>query len=288
MFEITGQTKQLGLIGKPIEHSFSPQMHNYISEIMGNNYVYSAWEVENVEDAIKGIRALGIKGINVTAPYKQVVMQYLDKIDFEAKLFDSVNTVVNNNGVLTGYSTDGEGFYKSLLRNNVSVKNNKILILGVGGVVSPVILRLIKENPLSITVLNRTKSKAENLKRSVFEKSGFKISTEINEPRFDLVINTTSAGMTPQLDKMPTDIFPELKNFSFIDENTFVADMIYNPSQTLFLKKAKERGAKTMNGLGMLIYQGIVAYELFTNTKLPDDIYDMIEKNVFNIDGERI
>ena len=122
MFEINGHTKQLGIIGNPVEHSFSPKMHNYISELMGNNYVYSAWRVEDVENAIKGMRALGIRGMNVTAPHKINVMQYLDEIDETAQLLGSVNTVVNNNGILKGYNTDGEGFYQSMLKAGMEVE----------------------------------------------------------------------------------------------------------------------------------------------------------------------
>ncbi len=281
MLEVNGHTKQLGIIGKPVDHSFSPQMHNYISEVMGNNYVYSAWDVDDIENAIKGVRALKIRGVNVTAPYKEKVMPYLDEIDENAKLLGSVNTVVNNNGVLKGYNTDADGFYASLITKGIEITGKKVLIIGAGGVVQPTIIRFTQANPEAITLVNRTVERAELIKEAVLEKTGFEIHTEIKSLDFDVVINTTSAGMAHQKDILPTDAIDGIDNLDFINEKTAAVDMIYNPAETLFLKEARERGAETVNGLGMLIYQGLIAYELFTETKLPDDIYDKVVENIF-------
>lgn len=277
MIEVTGHTKQLCIIGDPIEHTFSPNMHNFISETVGNDYIYSAYEVkpENLREAINGIRALGIAGSNVTAPHKKAVMQYLDEISDQARLLGSVNTIVNRNGVLTGYNTDADGFCMSLASNEVQIEGSDILIFGAGGVTKPTVTRMIQERPKSITVINRTKSKAEQLKEDIMNMLGFEVFTEKQQKRYDIVINTTSAGMEPQLDKMPTD------DLSVIDEHTAVADMIYNPSKTLFLQEAEKKGAKIINGLGMLIYQGIIAYELFTGTSLSEDMYAKIAREVF-------
>ncbi len=277
MREVSGHTKQLCIIGCPIEHTFSPNMHNFISEAVGADYVYSAFEVrqENLADAVRGMRALGIAGANVTAPHKKAVMEYLDEISEQAKLLGSVNTIVNKNGRLIGYNTDADGFLSSLTANGVDVGGRDILIFGAGGVTMPTVIRLIQEKPASVTVINRTKSKAERLCEAVREAVGFEVNTEKKLPRYDIVINTTSAGMEPQLDKMPTDDMP------VIDKDTAVVDMIYNPDKTLFLQEAEKRGAKTINGLGMLIYQGIIAYELFTGLKLGDDMYEKIAHGVF-------
>ncbi len=282
---ITGKTLQLGIIGDPVDHSFSPKMHNYISDVAGNDYVYSAFHVksENLSDAINGMRALGIRGINVTAPHKIAVMQYLDEISEQAKLLGSVNTVVNRNGNLVGYTTDSEGFYLSLINAGIEVKDSKILVIGCGGVVRPTLMRIIQAEPRSITLVNRTKSKAKALSDDLFNIMGFRIKTEIDSMDFDIVINTTSAGMEPQLDCLPTDSIAEIDSLDFIHKDMAVVDMIYNPSETKFLKLAREKGAKTVNGLGMLIYQGIVAYELFTDTKLPDCIADKIRSEVFGL-----
>lgn len=284
MFEVSGHTKQLGIIGYPVEHSFSPRMHNFISERLNNDYIYSAWLVhpDNLEKAIDGMRALGIAGINVTAPHKVEVMKYIDEISEQAKLLGSVNTVVNRNGKLYGYNTDSEGFYTALKNAGIEVKGKKLLIIGAGGVVKPTLIRLIQAKPQSITVVNRTKSKVIDLAEKIKSEMDFEIQTEVVKKDFDIVINTTSAGMEPQLDALPIDALEEFDDLSFINENTAVADMIYNPDKTLFLKEAEKRGARAaINGLGMLIYQGIIAYELFTGEKLPDNFAEVIKEEVF-------
>ena len=280
---ISGHTKQLGIIGYPVSHSFSPKMHNFISGLTGNDYTYSAWLVEpkNLEAAINGVRAMNISGINVTAPHKTEVMKYLDEVSEQAQLLGSVNTVVNRSGVLTGYNTDADGFLAALKSEGIELTDKKILIIGAGGVVKPTLLRIIREKPQSVTVVNRTKSKVMALAEAINDKTGFGILTDADGKDFDVVINTTSAGMEPQCDVLPIDAIEGLDDLSFIDENTAVIDMIYNPDETLFLKEAKKRGAKTMNGLGMLIYQGILAYELFTGVKLTDDMAKMIKREVF-------
>ena len=268
MFEINGHTKQLGIIGYPVEHTFSPNMHNFISETVHNNYVYGAWCVkpEDLKDAIGGMRALGISGINVTAPHKVEVMKYIDVV---------------TDGKLYGYNTDADGFCMALTKAGIEIENSRILIIGAGGVVRPTLIRLIDNKPKSITVVNRTKSKAKTLAEDILKSTGFEVNTEIDKLEFDIVINTTSAGMEPQENVMPIENIEEINDLSFINENTAAVDMIYNPDKTLFLQEAEKRGAKILNGLGMLIYQGIIAYELFTDTKLPDDMGERIKKEVF-------
>mgnify|MGYP000919899203 CR=1 FL=1 len=277
MFEINGHTKQLAIIGDPVEHSFSPQMHNYISEKTGKNYVYTALEVhpKNLKDAVNGIRAMGIAGVNVTAPHKFEVMQYLDEISDRARKFGSVNTCVNRNGRLYGYNTDADGFYQSLLHEGIAVKDRDVLIVGAGGATQPIVILFAMEGAKSITILNRTEANALRLAEYAEKTVGYHVETERKLLHYDVIINTTSVGMWPEVDGCP------LADFSFVDEKTAAADMIYNPEETVFLRKAKERGAKTVNGLGMLIFQGIIAYELFTDTKLPEGIYEEIAKEVF-------
>lgn len=282
--KIDGKTKQLGIIGYPVEHSFSPKMQNFISEKMEENYTYSAWcvEPEKLSDAIKGVRALNIRGINVTAPHKKEVMQYLDYVSNQAKMLGAVNTIVNENGRLCGYNSDAEGFYQALYSEGITMQGKDMLIIGAGGVVKPTLMRIIMEKPNSVTVVNRTKSKAEAIKAAIKEQMDFEISTEFDKDKhYDIVINATSAGMAPQLDRLPIDGIEEIESLDFIDEKTSVVDMIYNPIHTLFLKEARKRGAKTMNGLGMLIYQGLISHELFTGNKLPKDMADIVRIEVF-------
>ncbi len=284
MLEINGHTQQIGIIGYPVDHSFSPAMHNFISSAVHNNFIYSAYCIppERLGGAIDAMRALGIKGLNVTAPHKVEVMKYLDEVNDTARELGSVNTVVNRNGRLVGYNTDADGFCMSLEKEGITIKGSKILIIGAGGVTRPVLIRLIDNGASSVTVLNRTREKAVSLAKDILTVKNFNINTNANTLDFDIVINTTSAGMEPQEDKLPTDSISEISDLSFINKNTSVIDMIYNPDETLFLKEAKARGAKTMNGLGMLIYQGIIAYELFTDTVLPDDMGERIKKEVFS------
>lgn len=281
--DITAKTIQLGVIGDPVEHSFSPVMHNYIKSITGDDYIYTAFHVtpDNVGDAISGMRALGIRGINVTAPHKIAVMEYLDEISEDAELLGSVNTVVNRDGKLYGYNTDGDGFYLALINAGIEVKNARILVIGCGGVVKPTLMRLAREMPAGITMVNRTKSRCVEMADEIFKDMGYRINTEPDSLDFDIVINTTSAGMAPQLDSLPTDSIAEIDNLDFIHNGMACVDMIYNPAQTLFLKEARERGAKTLNGLDMLIYQGIIANEIFMDRKLPSDIAERIRKEVF-------
>lgn len=228
------------------------------------------------------MRALDIKGINVTAPHKVEVMQYLDEVTDTARELGSVNTVVNRGGKLYGYNTDADGFCMMLEKNDIAIKGSNILIIGAGGVTRPTVIRLIDNGASAITVLNRTKEKADSLADDIMKVKGFKINTTVNSFDFDIVINTTSAGMEPLENALPTDSISEISDLSFINENTAVVDMIYNPSETRFLKESRERGAKTLNGLGMLIYQGVIAYELFTDTKLPSNIGELIQREVFN------
>lgn len=236
---------------------------------------------EDLKDAIGGMRALGISGINVTAPHKVEVMKYIDVVTDGAKKLGSVNTVVNRDGKLYGYNTDADGFCMALDKAGIEIENSRILIIGAGGVVRPTLIRLIDNKPKSITVVNRTKSKAKTLAEDILKSTGFEVNTEIDKLEFDIVINTTSAGMEPQENVMPIENIEEINDLSFINENTAAVDMIYNPDKTLFLQEAEKRGAKILNGLGMLIYQGIIAYELFTDTKLPDDMGERIKKEVF-------
>ena len=280
---ITAKTLQLGIIGDPVDHSFSPKMQNFIANYTGMDYVYSAFHVkpESVGDAVRGIRALGIRGINVTAPHKVAVMQYLDEISPQAEILGSVNTIVNRGGKLVGYNTDSEGFYLALTNAGIKIEGSKILVMGAGGVVKPTLIRVVQAKPERITIVNRTPQKAQAVAEGVFAATGYKIGTEIDGFDFDIVLNTTSAGMAPQLDALPCDSIKEIDSFDFIKPGMAAVDMIYNPAETRFLKIARERGAKTLNGLDMLIYQGITAYELFCDTKLPEGVADVIRKEVF-------
>lgn len=274
--KITGKTKQLAVIGWPIEHSLSPRLHNLIAQKLGHDCVYTALPVkpEDIEAAVAGIRALGIRGINATAPHKYDALRLVDVVDPEAEKYGSVNTIVNRGGVLYGYSTDGEGLYRSMHRAGIEPRGKNVLVLGAGGAARPVCVMLASRGAENITVINRTQSRAEELSRFVAEKCGFEVKTQRRDSHYNIVINCTSLGMEHNSDACPTE------DFSMLDSTSAAVDLIYAPPETVFLKRARERGAKTLNGLGMLIYQGIAAYEQFMDTEVPDNIYDELEREL--------
>lgn len=274
--DISAKTKLLAIIGDPIEHSRSPQMQTNFCRLCGYDAIYTAFDVkpEMLGEAIAGVRALGIRGVNVTSPHKYNVVKYLDRISDEAALYGSVNTVVNDGGELVGYNTDARGFYQSLVSAGIEISDKDVLIFGAGGATQPVAVLFAMKGVRSLTIINRSRERAERLARYVYDKTGFRVDTERKLAHYDVVINTTTAGMAPQLGVLPSE------DIDFIDGNTACADMIYNPPQTEFLLRAKERGAKTVNGLGMLIYQGIFAFEHFTGMTLPKEAYQIAEKAV--------
>ena len=269
--------KKLAIIGNPVEHSFSPKMHNYISKKMGLDYLYDAICVEecDFDDLLKSLLDQNYVGVNITAPFKVNAYNACDILSDNAKKFGSVNTCVFKDGKIFGYNTDALGLNKSLLKNGFDVKDKDILFIGAGGATKPAVVHFSELGANSISIHNRTIKKAQDIADYVKSINGFNVEVGINKPHYDLVINTTSVGMFPTINQSP------ISDFSFINENTFVYDMIYNPEKTLFLKNAQKQGAKIINGLGMLIYQGILSYELFTGTKLPDDIFDNILSDVF-------
>lgn len=273
---VDAHTKVLGIVGTPIEHSKSPQMHAEFAKLTNINCVYTAFNVtkDRLADAICGVRGLGIKGVNITAPHKFDVTEYLDEVSQDAKLFGSVNTVVNRDGKLFGYNTDAEGFYKSILREGIDIVDKDVLIFGAGGATQPIVVLFAMKGAKSVTVINRTEERAIKLRDYVKSVVGYDINTKMQLSHYDVVINTTTAGMEPQIGVLPYE------DLSFIDKDTAVVDMIYNPWQTEFLKQAELLGAKTVNGLGMLIYQGILSYELFTDTKLPENAFELAKKAV--------
>ncbi len=271
------KAKKLAVVGNPVGHSFSPMMHNFISEKMGLDYSYGRICVEECDftELMKSLEKENYAGVNVTIPYKFNAYKLSDVVSEKAKKFGSVNTCIFKNGKIYGYSTDADGLYKSLLSYNFDISGKDILFIGAGGATKPAVVYFSELSAKSISIHNRTREKAVEIAEYVKNLNNFDVEIGINKNHYDLVINTTSVGMSPDIDKLP------ISDLSFIDADTFVYDMIYNPEKTLFLKKAEENGAKTANGLGMLIYQGIISYELFTGIELPKTIYKDILTDVF-------
>jgi len=267
--KITAKTKVTGLMGYPVEHSLSPVMHNSAFEALELDYCYVTFSVEpsRLEEAIKGIRALGIAGINVTVPHKEAVIKFLDRIDEEAKEIGAVNTVVNKDGLLIGYNTDGRGFMASLNENCYSPQGKRVFIVGAGGASKAVAYYLSKEaSELLIYDIDRQKSLnlVNHLKGHVkVSVAKITVAEDISTIReADIVINATPLGLKPK-DPSPVDI-------ELLHKDQLVCDLIYK--ETRLLREASLKGCQTIDGLGMLLWQGVFAFELWTGKKPPVEV----------------
>jgi shikimate dehydrogenase len=271
---INSETKLYLLIGDPVEHSFSPFMHNAAFQFLGINSVYLTLQVKSdgLIDTIKGMRSMGIPGINVTIPHKISIMKYLDEIDSHAKIIGAVNTVVNKDGRLIGYNTDGIGAITALKTEKADPEGKKVVVLGAGGAARALSFS-IAPSARKLVVLNRTKSKATSLVKAIKTRLSIDIvgealtinslSRELTDT--DLLINTTSVGMFPKIEETLVDR-------QLIKPNMVVFDIIYNPPETRFLKEAKASGAKVLNGINMLVNQGALSFKLWIGLKPPMDV----------------
>ena len=283
--EINSNTKIVGVIGHPIKHTLSPAMHNYAFNKLKLDYVYLPFDISStgLKDSLTGMIALGIKGINVTVPHKERIMEYMDELSDSAKIVGAVNTVVNDNGNLIGYNTDVNGIIKTLEEFKDDINGKTVSVLGAGGAARSVIYTLINNfNVKKINIINRTVEKAESLKDYFSSKMLFeKIKTyELIPPdvteilaKSKLIINASSIGMSPEDDDSPTTIPESFSN------NQIVFDIVYNPRETKFLALAKSQGALTINGLKMFVEQGAKSFELWTNETMPtDQISELLNK----------
>ncbi|WP_435162894.1 shikimate dehydrogenase [Candidatus Pelagibacter bacterium nBUS_25] len=246
--------KKFLVIGNPIEHSLSPVLHNYWIKNNDIDAIYEKRKLnENeLEKLISQVREKKINGLNVTVPFKRTIIPFLDELSIEAQKTQSVNTIYLKGNKVTGHNTDIIGFETSIKKLDYNLNNKKVLILGAGGVVPSIIFALIKMKVSKITISNRTREKAENLKK-LFE------NIELTEwgvvPNFDVIINATSLGLKKE-DKINLD-------FSSISKNKFFYDVIYNPAETNFLKNGKKLGNIALNGKLMFIYQAFSAFKIW-------------------------
>ena len=260
--------KKFLVIGNPIEHSLSPELHNYWIKKNSIDAIYQKQKLneDQLEQYISQVRDKKIDGINVTVPFKKTIIPYLDELSIEAKSTQSVNTIYQKNNKIVGHNTDIFGFGTSIEKTEYDLKNKEVLILGAGGVVPSIIFYLIKMKVSKITISNRTKKKAENLKKIYKDLEIIKWGDISN---FDMIINATSLGLKKE-DNLNLD-------FSSISENKFFYDVIYNPIETNFLKIGRELGHKTLNGKLMFIYQAISAFKIW-HDKTPE-----IDENVLKL-----
>lgn len=265
---ITGSSRIYGIFGDPIQHTFSPSMHNLAFETIGLNAVYLPFHVlpANLKEAVEGLRSLQIQGINVTVPHKTAIIPYLDEITLSAKRIGAVNTIRNDEGKLIGTNTDGEGFLNSLEEISFSPTQKTILLLGAGGSSRAILVALAQANVAEIFIWNRSAHKAQHLAQEFqTEFPQLKINAvqkieELQPYPIDLLVNTTSVGMNG------VDSVLNLEQWSGIQH---VVDIIYHPRKTPLLLQASEKKIASMNGLGMLLYQGVLAFEFWTQQKAP-------------------
>lgn len=269
--EISGKTKICGIIGDPVEHSLSPTIHNAAFKKLALDFVYVAFKVKKDElsDAITGAKKLGIHGLNITMPHKQLVMKHLNEIDSTAKSIGAVNTVLNLDGRLVGYNTDGIGALKALRENDVSLHKKKLLLLGAGGAGKAIAFHAAQYVE-ELVILNRTTSKAKALAKFLRKRFNRKITGNTLSPvliekeleNADVLVNTTPVGMHSQANQSLVDPI-------WLRPNLCVMDIIYNPLETKLVKDAKAAGAKVVSGLEMLVYQGAMAFEIWTKQPAP-------------------
>jgi shikimate dehydrogenase len=268
---MTKKTKLFALIGDPVEKSLSPTMHNAAFEALGLDCAYVALRVpkETLADAVAGIRAIRLAGFNVTRPHKVNIIGLLDRLDKSAKMVGAVNVVKNVGGKLIGFNTDGEGAVRALKEKIGNLSSKKILLLGAGGAARAIAFSLAQVGA-KLTIANRTASKARELVAAIEKKLGKKaVHVALRKDiltdaiaQSDILINATSTGMYPNVDET-------LVTADMMHRGLIVNDIVYEPLQTRLLREAKRAGAKTINGLGMLVHQGAMTFEIWIGKRAP-------------------
>lgn len=277
---ITGHTQLTGLLGSPVAHSISPMMHNEAFAQLGLDYAYLAFDVneEELETAIEGLRAMKVKGFNLTMPNKNRMCRLCDKLSPVAQITGAVNTVVNENGIFVGHTTDGIGYMESVKEAGLNIIGEKITVLGAGGAATSIIAQAAFDGVSEISIFNQ-KSKSYERMEGIISQLTEQTNCKLNLFTYDsqdilrkelaesiLLVNTTPVGMAPNIeDSLITDT-------TMFHSKLTVSDIIYNPEETKLLRLAKETGCKTFNGLHMLLYQGAAAFKLWTGQEMPIEI----------------
>lgn len=285
MREIKGTTAVCGLIGNPVEHTLSPLIHNSLSELLGVELAYVPFLVGDgkIGEAVRGAHALHIKGLNVTVPYKSAVIPYLCGIDPLAHKIGAVNTLVRREDGYQGFNTDMPGLYRALLSEDVAVADRDVIILGAGGVGRAVAMMCALNGASKVYLLNRTVERAQTVADEVNAAAGRKCIRaaaladyhKLPKEKY-LAIQATSVGLYPHVEDAV------IEDAEFYDYVGVGVDLIFNPAETAFMKYAARAGARTMNGLKMLLYQGVLAYELWNDVKVTDEqaqtVYQRMEE----------
>ena len=271
---ISGKTRVCGVIGEPISHTLSPIIHNAAFSHLKLDFVYLAFDVKpsELENAMHGIRGLGIYGLNVTMPHKKAVLRFLDEVDQTVKFLGVVNTILNKKGRLCGFNTDGFGALRALKENGFDLSGKKALVLGAGGAAKAIALSLAEEVE-ELTLLNRTLEKVRKIEKKLNQHFGEKVRSDTLSPGnvkkylrdSDIVINATSVGMNPNLSQ--SIVPPEI-----LRPDLVVMDIVYNPVETELVENARAAGASVITGVEMLIHQGAASFEIWTGCPAPVDV----------------
>lgn len=277
---ITGHTGLLCLLGSPVAHSVSPEMHNEACDQLGLDYSYLAFDVPEAEmpKAVEGLRTMGAKGWNITMPGKNIMCKLADKLSPASEISGACNTVVNDNGVLTAYTTDGVGFMRAVAENGVDIIGKKMTLLGAGGAATAILVQAALDGVEEINVFNIRDpffERAEEIAAKLNERTDCKVTihdfSDMEVLRKSIaesviLVNGTSVGMAPNTDRTM------IEDTSMFRPDLFVFDVIYNPKETRLLREAKAAGCKTANGMYMLLYQGAASFKLWTGEDMPVEI----------------
>ena len=276
-YEITGRTRLICLLGNPVSHSKSPMMQNEGFRQLGLDYCYLAFQADesSLEPIVDGLKRLNCRGFNLTMPCKNKMAALCDHLSPAARIGGSVNTVVNENGILTGHTTDGTGFLKSLQESGQEYAGQKMVLLGAGGAGTAILVQAALDGMREISVFSRSSSPLIGRTRQIIDTLNQQTSCQVRLFDYDdaalrreiasaqILTNSTNVGMSPNTDKC---LLPDT---SYFHKDLFVADVIYSPAQTRLLALAEEAGCRTVNGLPMLLYQGAEAFRLWTGKPLP-------------------
>lgn len=278
--EITGHTGLLCLLGSPVAHSISPTMHNEACKQLGLDYAYLAFDVpeEKMPQAVEGLRTMGARGWNITMPGKNIMCKLADKLSPASEISGACNTIVNEDGVLTAYTTDGVGFMRAVKENGVDIIGKKMTLLGAGGAATAILVQAALDGVAEIQVFNIKDAfweRAQDIVNQLNERTACKVTLhDYEDPEVlraaiadsAILVNGTSVGMAPKTDATI------ITDTTMLRPDLFVFDVIYNPKETRLLREAKAAGCKTSNGMYMLLYQGAASFELWTGQEMPVDI----------------
>lgn len=284
MISTNAQTKLLGLLGNPVGHSLSPIIHSNLAKNCNENYAYLAFAVETqkLADAVKGGYALGVQGFNVTVPHKKEVMQYLADVDDKAALIGAVNTLVRTETGFKGYNTDMPGLLRAMAYDGICLKGKHVVILGAGGVANAAVCAMLEADVAGILVLNRTVQKAleladyfnraygtDKVRAAAFSDDFYSVMEKMDSDDSKqswIAIQATSVGMYPNVTQCV------MEDEKFYKKVAVGYDLIMNPAVTMFMKRVKQSGGEAYNGVRMLLFQGVLAYELWTGHKISDEL----------------